>query len=801
MVDEMGTRFYRFLTLLAAVVALASSGLAHSQDGRESRGERRALIIAKSNYGGGGNDGLNQNDGKYLSETLTKADWLVTLRERPEDQKGNSEKTRWLNDIQKWCGELRENDVALFYFSGHGVKDAKGKLYFPTDDYFKNRDNPKRCEQFALAFDKIFDVLKQAGCANRIVVLDACHAGAAVSAKSSADREITSDELKELFLSTSAKASGDAPVSVFASSSGNQLSRNYPSMQTSVYTYWFCDAFSSHNADKNRDKKISLNELSDYLNDKVVEQTSDNDRKKQTPTAVIVARESELVFPYAALSHKVVCDKCAERLALEIDKRRRGKEPLRVLVTPAIADRRTGKIDVEKWGKAQTEIADVIRELLGNKRGACQNSFEIVGKNETGRLVDASENGGSENGDRLRVGDLGDRDAVEKLFDKKVDAVVYGYFSETESTSEDRFHYGVRFPDAPSFPSLVENDEYILSDEEWRAMKGKTGIVPETNASPSGRETLVETPVGVATLETAETIAALDEQEEWGENYFRLDPEEREFDVEIRVCPPGVKDPKPSDYRELRQGKVLKDAKYWLPLEIGEKYKIALKNKTDKTLYARVFVDGVSSLDWTNKTIGTMKGAGSGEEKFKIARQDDGQTFERENGENDGQDGGQTPARENGAIDAHNDEQTVNREGDKGAEEGVVRIADQDFVVPWVVAPDSRSKQPIELLGFYSRPSDSSAGNQSLGLRYFKVVPANQSIAGDENDKNIGLITVQFLRKTNKPSKTKGGSVGTGADPSEETMEVTTKTLPPVELAATLQIYYCSKKEFEEKAK
>ena len=61
-----------------------------------------------------------------------------------------------------------DEEIALFYFSGHGFIDAIGG-YIATPDYSQ--------DDFGVSMYEILEIVNQSGCRNKVVILDCCHAG------------------------------------------------------------------------------------------------------------------------------------------------------------------------------------------------------------------------------------------------------------------------------------------------------------------------------------------------------------------------------------------------------------------------------------------------------------------------------------------------------------------------------------------------------------------------------------------------------------------------------------------------
>lgn len=129
---------------------------------------RKALIVGLNNYPGAELDGCI-NDAKKIQELLRKNDdgspnfsvKIIT------DECESVPKTL----LRKSLEELFEgpNDVALFYFSGHGLIKSTGG-YIVTPDF-------KRYDE-GISMNDILLLANQSQSKDKIIILDCCHSGA-----------------------------------------------------------------------------------------------------------------------------------------------------------------------------------------------------------------------------------------------------------------------------------------------------------------------------------------------------------------------------------------------------------------------------------------------------------------------------------------------------------------------------------------------------------------------------------------------------------------------------------------------
>ncbi|MBV8678774.1 MAG: caspase family protein, partial [Planctomycetaceae bacterium] len=155
--------------------------------------------------------------------------------------------------------QMTQRDVGVVFFSGHGMRDAEGSLYLlPVDA------DPDDLLATAVADDQLKKAL--AGMPGRVLaLLDACHAGAAGGDRRKSPRGLTDDLVRDL-------VTDDYGVIVMASSTGREFSLESNARRQSTFTLALVEGLSGA-ADYNKDQVIYLNELDNYVSDRVKELT------------------------------------------------------------------------------------------------------------------------------------------------------------------------------------------------------------------------------------------------------------------------------------------------------------------------------------------------------------------------------------------------------------------------------------------------------------------------------------------------------------------------------------------------
>ncbi|MEL6356904.1 MAG: caspase family protein [Bacteroidota bacterium] len=157
-----------------------------------------------------------------------------------------------------------ENDVVLFYFSGHGLQGA----FLPIDyDGFENR----------LAHHEIKDALLATRARHKLVIADACHSG---SLSSNVDPNYNSrgleDKLERYYTALNEAQGGTA---LLLSSKGVEYSLEDGGLRSGVFSHFLIRGLEGE-ADEDRDDLVSIQELFRYVHREVRTYTGN----VQTPT-------------------------------------------------------------------------------------------------------------------------------------------------------------------------------------------------------------------------------------------------------------------------------------------------------------------------------------------------------------------------------------------------------------------------------------------------------------------------------------------------------------------------------------
>jgi caspase domain-containing protein len=171
--------------------------------------------------------------------------------------------------IEELFSESRPEDVLLLHFSCHGLKSESGELFFAAAN-----TRPKRLESTAVSADFVQRCMRASRSRSAVLLLDCCYGGA--FAHGSMVRAAGDVNVLDSF--PQGRLGGGRGRAVITASNameyafeGDQLAEDQR-QRPSVFTSALVEGLATGDADRDEDGWISLDELYDYVFDKVQEQ-------------------------------------------------------------------------------------------------------------------------------------------------------------------------------------------------------------------------------------------------------------------------------------------------------------------------------------------------------------------------------------------------------------------------------------------------------------------------------------------------------------------------------------------------
>jgi hypothetical protein len=217
--------------------------------------------------------------GKYFKDVLHVGE-VVTLTDK--DVSGFFFEKYFNPEVGILSRKIVKGETELFvYYSGHGIPDKDGKETYivPFDG---SADRPEKTGGYSL--NNLFLSLSKLEAKNVTIILDACFSGATRQSETYAMNNLTSEKGVGVKIKPLAERPWETNPSfrVLTSSSGSETSLGYDQAQVGLFTYYLCLGLQGE-ADKNMDKKLTIEELMQYINLNVPETARKLKGTPQTP--------------------------------------------------------------------------------------------------------------------------------------------------------------------------------------------------------------------------------------------------------------------------------------------------------------------------------------------------------------------------------------------------------------------------------------------------------------------------------------------------------------------------------------
>ena len=192
---------------------------------------------------------------------------------------------------------VKKDDLAILFFSGHGITDERGALYFAARDTEKVEG--KLTQSTSVSARDIQSWLQDSRCRHKVIILDCCFSGAfptgmqylghksidfvnqllgslneevetrsSYQSLGSSGKEIATKP-PDQFPSNDHSDYGGKGIVILTSSSKTEHSFEKEGQELSIYAHYLVEGLGTESADRNQDRYISAKELHDYVYEKV----------------------------------------------------------------------------------------------------------------------------------------------------------------------------------------------------------------------------------------------------------------------------------------------------------------------------------------------------------------------------------------------------------------------------------------------------------------------------------------------------------------------------------------------------
>jgi Caspase domain len=269
---------------------------------------RRALILANSRY--------SDETIPVLASPVSDSLRLKALLEREEiggyqvTVRDNDEMMAARMAVHDFFQAALPGDLHLMVYSGHGLKDARSRLYFATADTQR-----ERLAATALSANYIRQQIDDSRAGQKLLFIDACYSGTFIEG-------MTPKRVGEMQVSPSDFGnSDDKGTAIVTASTSVQLAgeREFDGTVQSVFTRCLIEGIETGQADASGDGMITLMELFDYVRERMR-----TEAPGQTPHVLSLGNGVSMPVARNPMHRKVALPKELLALARSKDRVERG---------------------------------------------------------------------------------------------------------------------------------------------------------------------------------------------------------------------------------------------------------------------------------------------------------------------------------------------------------------------------------------------------------------------------------------------------------------------------------------------
>ncbi len=220
-----------------------------------------------------------------------------------------------LEKVRDFLSNTTVNDRVVFYVAGHGMLDDKYNYYYAPAGF-----DPERIDETGIAMDELTACLQNAEAHKKLLLLDTCHSGMlgeegeeklamsgvqlphgvrAIQHRGMKVKKaigaLNTKQKKRYIEDLFSRGDVQRGINIIAGAAGAEYALESGAWKNGVFTATLIQALQDPNADANKDGKLTVEELQNYVTSKVAEQTNG----EQKPSSV--ALEGCEGFPLSLL--------------------------------------------------------------------------------------------------------------------------------------------------------------------------------------------------------------------------------------------------------------------------------------------------------------------------------------------------------------------------------------------------------------------------------------------------------------------------------------------------------------------
>jgi len=246
-----------------------------------------AIIFGVEQYRNIANATYAKRDAQFFKEYAIKVLGVTDdnnhIYFRTDDEVTRNEFEKLFTENGWLSKRIKPSSDIYIYYSGHGAPDVKEKTPFllPSDG------DVNYPQQTGYSLHKLYEFLSNCNVQSITVFIDACFSGGA------RENKMLLADARPIGVSVEIPSIHSEKLVVFAASTGEQFSSGYPAKKHGLFSYYLLKGLRGE-ADADKDKKLTVEEMQSYLVENVTQTAGQLDRE-QTPTLIGINKQRVLV--------------------------------------------------------------------------------------------------------------------------------------------------------------------------------------------------------------------------------------------------------------------------------------------------------------------------------------------------------------------------------------------------------------------------------------------------------------------------------------------------------------------------
>lgn len=254
---------------------------------------KRALVIGISDYNNLELLNFCKNDGNAMFDLLSVSGYQI------DDNHNLIGYVTWekmrdgiINFFTN--SRIKPTDTLLFYYSGHGVPDVDGDVYFATSEIDINLPYKR-----GFSFNELAKMIQRTISTRVIVILDCCYSGAARLSKGGSEDNLSI--LGTFAIDNASKILKEGGKCILAASQGLQEAYALEEHNHSLFTYYLLEGLRGNPSSVDDSGYVTVDSLSKYVYNAIMSLPADN-RPKQQPIRKVEASGDIVLAHYPQLA-------------------------------------------------------------------------------------------------------------------------------------------------------------------------------------------------------------------------------------------------------------------------------------------------------------------------------------------------------------------------------------------------------------------------------------------------------------------------------------------------------------------